>query len=99
MPQLGNVPTFGEAGGAALRGMGSYTFFGLLGPAGMPEPIVQALNEALNKVAVKPDVDQALRERLLYRPVTATPAAFRAYLEREITKWRELGEKANIVIQ
>lgn len=99
MPQLATVPTFGEAGGAELRGMGSYTFFGLLGPAGMPEPIVQALNEGLNKVAVRPDVDQALRERLLYRPIIGTSAAFRDYLAREIAKWRELGQKANIVIQ
>lgn len=99
MSPLPDVPTIAEVGGPELSGMGSYTFFGVLGPTGMPPALVQSLNDAINKVAVVPEVDRTMRERLLYRPVVASPSDFRRYLERELMKWRELGQKVRIGIQ
>jgi tripartite-type tricarboxylate transporter receptor subunit TctC len=95
LSELPNVPTIAEAGGAPLRGMGSYTFFGVMGPAGLPAPVLQRLSEAFNKVAAMPDVQQRMRE-FMQRPVTATPAEFRQYLERELGKWREVGTRVKI---
>ena len=96
LKELPNVATISEVGGPPLRGMGSYTFFGLMGPAGMPAPVVQRLNEAFNKVAAMPEIDQRMREGLMQRPVIATPVDYRQYLERELAKWRSVGERVKI---
>jgi tripartite-type tricarboxylate transporter receptor subunit TctC len=95
LKELPNLPTFAEAGGAPLRGMGSYTFFGVMAPAGLPAPVLQRLNEGFNKVAAMPDVAQRMRE-VVQRPVTATPVEYRQYLERELAKWREVGKTVKL---
>lgn len=93
---LPDVPSVGEAGVAELKGMGSYTFFGLMGPAGMPPAVVQRLNEAINQIAVMPDVSQRMRETYLWQPMTSTPASFRQHMEKELAKWRELGRNLKV---
>jgi tripartite-type tricarboxylate transporter receptor subunit TctC len=93
---LPNVPSVAESGVAELKSMGSYTFFGLMGPANMPAALVQQLNEAFNKVSAMPDVDKRLREQMMQRPVTATPAEFKHTLERELGKWRELSKTVKV---
>jgi tripartite-type tricarboxylate transporter receptor subunit TctC len=75
--------------------MGSYTFFGVVGPAGLPAPVVQRLNDAFNKVGAMPDVAQHMRG-IVQRPVSASPAEFRQYLERELAKWRSVGKTVKI---
>jgi tripartite-type tricarboxylate transporter receptor subunit TctC len=95
LKELPNLPTIAEAGGAPLRGMGSYTFFGVMAPAGLPAPVAQRLNEAFNKVAAMPDVEQRMRD-LMQRPMAVTPADFRQYLERELGKWRDVGKRVKI---
>ena len=65
-------------------------------PAGLPAPVAQRINEAFNKVAAMPDVAQRMREVMLQRPVIATQAEFRQYLERELGKWREVGKRVKL---
>jgi len=43
---LPNVPTFDEVG---IKGMEASIWYGIVGPAGLPQPIVQKLNAALLK--------------------------------------------------
>jgi tripartite-type tricarboxylate transporter receptor subunit TctC len=95
LKELPNLPTIAEVGGAQLKGMGSYTFFGVMAPAGLPAPVVARLNEAFNKVAATPEVAQRMRD-VLQRPVIATPAEFRQTLERELSKWREVGKTVKL---
>ncbi|HSW18766.1 MAG TPA: tripartite tricarboxylate transporter substrate binding protein [Ramlibacter sp.] len=95
LKELPNLPTVAEAGGAALKGMGSYTFFGVMAPAGLPASVLERLNDAFNKVAAMPDVAQRMRD-VMQRPVIATPAEFRQYLERELAKWREVGKTVKV---
>ncbi|MNY12401.1 Tripartite tricarboxylate transporter family receptor [compost metagenome] len=91
-----DVPSVSESGVGELKSMGSYTFFGLMGPAGMPPAVVQQLNDAINKVSAMPDVDKRLRELMMVRPKIATPAEFKGTLERELGKWRELSKTVKI---
>jgi tripartite-type tricarboxylate transporter receptor subunit TctC len=76
--------------------MGSYTFFGLVGPAGMPAPIVQQINEAINKIAVMPDVAQSMREKFQLEPATLPAAGLRQHMEKEMAKWREAGKNIKV---
>jgi tripartite-type tricarboxylate transporter receptor subunit TctC len=90
------VPSVSEVGVTELKSMGSYTFFALMGPAGMPAPIVQKLNEAFNKVSTMPDADQRMRETMQLRPKAITPEEYRQILDRELGKWRELSKTVKI---
>ncbi len=93
---LPNVPTLAEDGGVeALKGYGVYAIYALLGPAGMPQPVTQSLNDALAKIARMPDVIQKL-EAGNVRASYSTPAELKQYLEKEVAKWKEVGKKVRI---
>jgi tripartite-type tricarboxylate transporter receptor subunit TctC len=89
---LPDVPSLGEQNYEELKGFNAYTFYTLIGPRGMPAPLVEKLNDAANKVSAMPDV--AARLQTLYmEPMPGTPAAFRQFVEKELVKWREVGKK------
>jgi tripartite-type tricarboxylate transporter receptor subunit TctC len=73
MPQLPNIPTFGESG-ITMRGFEIGAWFGLVAPAGTPPEIVQKINAALNDMTN----DQAAKPRF-----TAVGAEFRSGSQKE----------------
>jgi len=91
---LPNVQTTGEAV-EALKSVGVYSIYGLLGPAGMQPAVTQKLNDAANKVAQMPEVVQRL-DTANVKATTSTPAELRQYLETETAKWHELGKTLKI---
>jgi tripartite-type tricarboxylate transporter receptor subunit TctC len=93
---LPDVPSLAEAGVGELKGIDNYTFYGLVGPAGMPAAAIQRLNDAVNKVSQMPDVASRMKQTLFYEPATGSPAALRQYLERDLPKWRELGKTVKL---
>ena len=77
------VPTISEAG---LPGFDSYTWFGLLGPKGMDEQVVNRINAAVKAALDTP----AVRERLIQTgntPRWETPEQFRATVKADRAKW------------
>ena len=96
LPALPKVPSLSETGVPELKGIDSYTFYGLVGPAGMPSPVTERINDAVNKVSTMPDVVSRMRDVLFYEPATGSPAAFRQYLEKEVAKWRQVGKTIKI---
>jgi tripartite-type tricarboxylate transporter receptor subunit TctC len=91
MPQ---VPTIAESGVPAY----SVTlWFGILGPAGVPRPIVDKMHRDVVAVLKTPEV----RERftaLGAEPVGSTPAEFEAFIKSEITKWETVIRGAGIQV-
>jgi hypothetical protein len=64
-------------------------WYGYVGPAGLPKPIVARLNEALVKTLATPEV----RDRFASQGIdgiASTPAAFAAFLREETAKWRKV---------
>jgi tripartite-type tricarboxylate transporter receptor subunit TctC len=96
LPTLPDVPSITETGVPELKTVDNYTFYGVVGPAGMPQPLVARLNEALNKVSTMPDIIKQMRETLHYDPTTSSPVGFRHYLEAEFPKWKQLGKTVKI---
>ncbi|ODV40879.1 hypothetical protein AWV79_02890 [Cupriavidus sp. UYMMa02A] len=88
---LSNVPLASESDVNELKALGSYVFYGLIGPAGMPAAIVQTHSEAVDKVGHMPETVQQF-ERLYISPSTATSAEFRARTERGLQIWRDVGK-------
>lgn len=80
---LPEVPTMIEAGVAGYEVAG---WNGLVGPAGLPAPIVARLNAAVVKIVKDPAMRQFLLEQGA-DPATGTPAEFGAYIRDEVAKW------------
>jgi tripartite-type tricarboxylate transporter receptor subunit TctC len=82
-PEFPNVPTMREAGYAPLETSG---WQGLVGPAGLPRPVVERLADALAKTLARPDV----RERFAKAgtPVVERgPDEFAAFIRSENERW------------
>jgi tripartite-type tricarboxylate transporter receptor subunit TctC len=85
-PMLPEVPTTAEAGMPEVR---MDTWFGLVGPPGMPKEIVVRINRELAAIAKEPAFQDKLAKLGLavdYRP----DAAFISFMADDTKKWREL---------
>jgi tripartite-type tricarboxylate transporter receptor subunit TctC len=91
-PLLPNVPTFKESGYDGFDGL---TWYGIVGPAKLPEPIVRKLNEEINRILATPDVQKAFGAQAL-DPMPMTPAQFGQYIAREIAHWTEVARASGI---
>jgi tripartite-type tricarboxylate transporter receptor subunit TctC len=92
--QLPQVPTVDEA--ASITGYELIAWFGLFGPAGLPEPITARLNEAARRAAVAPDVLQRLGEGLGMSVATSSPAELAERVRAETVKWQKAVDEAGI---
>jgi tripartite-type tricarboxylate transporter receptor subunit TctC len=91
-PLLPEVPAIGEAGapGAEIT-----TWWGMLGPAGMPAPIAARLNAEIGAVLAQPESAQRLAaEGAEPRPMSN--ADFARLIGSEIGKWTRVAREANI---
>ncbi len=79
---LPNVPTIAESG---LPGFEFESWFGLIGPAGIPRATVDKLNAAINKLAAT----KAVQERLIGLGLDPSPLSVDAF-QREFLKDRDL---------
>ncbi len=82
-PLLPGVPTMVEAG---LPRLDVQTWIGILAPAGTPPPIVEDLNQALNRVVRSPDF-RAWMEKQGLEPIGGSPEAFGAEIRADFDKW------------
>jgi tripartite-type tricarboxylate transporter receptor subunit TctC len=91
-PQYPALPTLEESG---FKGFDAIQWYGVVGPAGVPAPIVRQLNDALATVLAAPD----LREKLAIEavePMPMTPEQFARYIEADIARWTKLAKARNI---
>jgi tripartite-type tricarboxylate transporter receptor subunit TctC len=92
MDTLPELPTIAEAG---LPGYESSQFFGLLGRAGTPRPIIDELNAHTNRFLQMPE----MRERLIslaYEVRGSTPEQFAKLIAYETEKWAKVIKTAGI---
>ncbi len=80
---LPDVPTLHEAG---VTGYEANTWQMMVGPARMPEPIVQQLNQALAEVMRTPEAQQYFIG-LGMQPMTTTPVEAADYIRKESARW------------
>ncbi len=91
-PALPNVPTIAEAG---VPGYYAASWYGLLFPAGVPQPVVGALSREIVAAMEVPAIrDGMIRQG--FEPVGNTPAQFRAFLAEEIPRWEKVVKAAGI---
>ncbi|MCC6535017.1 MAG: tripartite tricarboxylate transporter substrate binding protein [Burkholderiales bacterium] len=86
------LPTVAEAG---LKGYDVDQWFAVLGPAGIPEPVLATLNREIVRIVNAP----ALREKLVaqhFVPAPSTPQALAALVREDVARWSKLIKQVGI---
>jgi tripartite-type tricarboxylate transporter receptor subunit TctC len=87
-----NIPTVAEAG---VSGYETVLWHGLLGPKGMPRPIVDRLNAEITKVLELRETAEQLQNDGV-APAGGTPEHFLATITKEIEVWRRVVAQAGV---
>lgn len=87
-----DVPSLAEAGYKGLQDDDPYAMYGMVGPAGMPAPVVSTLAGVMNKVAKNPEFETFMQEKFGAEPAAASAATFRSFVEKDLEKWRALAK-------
>jgi len=91
-PAFPDLPTIAEAG---VPGYAAPTWTGVIAPAGVPRPIVDKLNAAINKALTAP----AFKEKFAKTGDEAgggTPEEFAATIKADSAKWADVIKRADI---
>ncbi len=92
VPSAPDVPSFAEAG---FPGVEIGLWYPLLGPAGLPQAMVQRLNAALNEWLALPATQAQLRQQGMV-PVGGTPEVLAGRIARDLARWTRVVRDANI---
>jgi tripartite-type tricarboxylate transporter receptor subunit TctC len=79
----------------AIPGYSVDVWWGVLGPAGMPQAIVDRLNKAINEVAQSPKMKEIFSKEAA-TPYTMSPKEFGIYMNQELDKWQKVAKERNI---
>ena len=91
-PILPDLPTIAEAG---VPGYVASDWWGILAPAGTPQPIVDKLHAALEEVLNSADTQKFLNQQGA-SPVHMSSADFGKYIVAETAKWGPVVQKAGM---
>ncbi len=80
---LPDVPTVADN----VPGFAASSWFGMLGPAGMPQDIVVSLNRHVNEILARPDIEKRMVD-LGADPDAGSPVDFGRFIREEHAKWK-----------
>lgn len=97
-PRFPDLPTTVEQGYPDLT---LYSWWGMVGPAGLPEPIVRELNQALNAALANAEVKQRISNEGFDERAqrSSTPAEFGAWIRNEHAQAGRIVKEAGIRLQ
>ena len=91
LPILPGVPTLAEEG----IPMAASSWWGFVGPKGLPAPIAERLNQAVNATLDDPQV-RATLDAMGIRAAPASPAEFGRFIAAQYGQWREVVQRAGL---
>lgn len=94
IPALPDLPTFKELG---IDLVGS-NWFGVVAPAGIPEDVLNTLNDAVNKALQNPEYRKVV-ETQGAEVAGGTPEEFKQFIKNESALWGELIRNQGITVQ
>jgi tripartite-type tricarboxylate transporter receptor subunit TctC len=92
-PFLPELPTLKESG----IDVDADAWMGLIGPGGLPAPMIDAINKDVAAIIKLPEIKEKLAAQLM-APVGNSPAEFRARIDGEITRWAPVIKSANVKV-
>jgi tripartite-type tricarboxylate transporter receptor subunit TctC len=90
-----DLPTIAEAG---VPGYEAGTWTGVIAPAGLPRPIVDKLNAAINKAIQSPNF-KARFAQIGDEPAGGTPEDFAKVIAADSAKWKDVVERSGARIK
>ncbi len=90
-PALPKVPTFGELGADIVV----TNWYGVVGRAGTPQPVLKRLYDEIGRALAQPDVRERLKNTGL-EPVAQAPGDFQRRVESELKRWNQVIKEARI---
>ncbi len=90
-PAAPEVPTAAESG---MPGLEFFSWYGVWGPKGLPEPIIARVSAALAEAVREPAVMERMTS-LGFEPVVEGPAEFARYIEADVARNAALLRAAN----
>ena len=94
-PLLPDVPTIAEAG---VKGVESYTWNGLMGPAGMPADVVTKIYTETTAVMKNPEVRQRLTT-MGSDILEMNPEQFKKFVQNETEKWGAIAKRVGAKVE
>jgi tripartite-type tricarboxylate transporter receptor subunit TctC len=91
---LPNVPTMEEAG---MKGYQVFAWFGVAAPAGLPAPVQQKLEQALERVASQPEVKAAMLKAGA-EPAWANAQGLASFMQADTAQWKKVAAFAKITL-
>jgi tripartite-type tricarboxylate transporter receptor subunit TctC len=91
---LPDVPTLDEAG---IAGFDLWSWWGIVGPAGMPANVVSALNSEIGKMLTSPELAEFLKNEGA-EATAMTPDQFGDLMRVETERWIKVAHEAKISI-
>lgn len=95
LPSLPDVPTLAEQG---VTGIDVNSWWGFVGPAGLPSAVSARMNAAVRQALAEPEVAATL-EAMNIAPSPDSPSAFGAYIAQEAARWKEAAVKAGFRVE
>lgn len=94
LPATPGVPTLAESG---LPGFDVESWFGVVAPAGTPQPVIERLNQAMNQALASPALQASYKQSGFFLPQPPnTPATFSKKIASEIDKWGAVVKNAKL---
>ncbi|MES2184067.1 MAG: tripartite tricarboxylate transporter substrate binding protein [Pseudomonadota bacterium] len=87
-----DLPTVAESG---FPGFDGTTWFGFMGPKGLPAPVVAELNAQINRILASANV-RSLFEAQGAEPTPVSPSAFAQMVKADGERWSQVIRKGNI---
>ena len=90
--QFKDLPTLDESG---FKGFDAQQWYGVMGPANMPAPIVKTLSDSLTTILKAPDLREKLSIEAI-EPIVLSPDQFADFVKNDIARWTKLAKDRKI---
>ncbi len=88
-----DVPALSEQG---FPGFSALAWWGVLGPAGIPKPVLAKINAELTKILNAPEIRSQLGDQLGMDLVVSSPEGLQKWVTTEVARWGKVVRENNI---
>ena len=93
--RLSAIPEVPTAAGAGVTGLDATTWYAVVAPQGLPQPVIDKLQPMLVKALDNPDMKKRFAEEGLILE-SSTPEALKDLMRSDIPKWAEVVKRAGV---
>ena len=94
-PGAPELPAMSET----VPGFSSSTWYGLVGPLGLPKPVVDRMSQVMKRVLERPEVQERLRADVVEPTPAASAQDFTRFIQSEIALWTKVIRTGKIRIE